>query len=224
MRATLNDTLGKLIESQRMKVRRDDGTYQWQTLPSLFDQLQRYVLRKGGGSSGGGVGRLPISATVVDLLLEISGEASRGIKRLGMSPRESAPANLRGICAELAGREPADRDVKVWDENLHGWISRTRSALGLDPERPRWARGVACPSCEATHAIGSDGVGETRVPALGISWGGPDSDDTYASDLEWKVRAVQCGACEAVWWRGPDLDALVDQMLSANLTRETMVE
>jgi hypothetical protein len=195
VKATLNDTLGKLIESQRMKVRRDDGSVQWQTLPSLFDQLQRYVLRKGAPSSGGGVGRLPISATVIDLLLEISAGASKGIVRLGMSPRESAPANLRGICGELAGRDPSDVQVKIWDENLRGWSSRARTALGLDPERPRWARGVACPSCGELHAIGSDGVGETRVPALGIAWGGPDGDDTYASDLDWKVRAVQCGAC-----------------------------
>jgi hypothetical protein len=209
-----------LIQRQRMKVPRDDGTDTWTTLPSLWEQLERATAYSGTGSGGhGGKARIPISADVVTLVIEIAATLAEAVmEHAGQSKRE-VPGNLRLLASKIVG-DP-DADVPWWINQLEKWRSRAREALRLDPQRPRWARGTRCPECSAA-TITAKHEGETVVrPALSIHWAGPDGED-YSPDDQWRVRAVVCDACSTAWFRGSDLDSLVDQMLRANTARETM--
>jgi len=222
-RPDLHTAVDALIQRTRIKVYREDTQrHIWQTIPSLWEQLETSAMwHSGGGSGAGAFGSRPtISTGVVSLIMDISSAASEGAQEHAGEAKRSVPGNLRAIAAKLMAGNDLDQ-LDWWQTALTKWIRDARAELKLDPVRPRFARGITCPDCGADTAT-TDQDGETvRTPAIAITWTGPD-DDEHHPDTDWKVRAVECRVCSATWWRGPDLDRLVSDMLTANRTRETM--
>ena len=224
-RPDLNTAVDALIQRTRIKVYREDTQKTlWQTIPSLWEQLETSAMWRGGGSGGlGAFGSRPtISTGVVSLLIEIAEAATEGAVEHAGQSRGSVPGNLRAIAATLSSSTDVDQ-VDWWNTAVLKWVRAARHELKLDPNRPQWARGIACPDCGATTASTDQDGEKVRTPAIAITWTGPD-DDNHHADTDWKVRAVECRMCSATWWRGPDLDRLVSDMLQANQTRETMTD
>lgn len=221
MKNTIHDTLGELIERQRIRLYRDDtGRSEWHTLPSLWEQLETSTAYSTGTGGNGGYGsQAPISTDVVALIIDVTRVARYGARNLGEPPLDNTPDNLRRIVAHAAGD-----DADWWHQQIRDWTTRARAALRLDPTRPRWARGVPCPDCGADSARSILDGESVRTPALVVLWADAKSDREYHSDQDWMVRAVECHACGATWWRGGGLDLLVQQVLNWNLTREVLAE
>ncbi len=219
----LNTAVDALIQRTRIKVYREDTQkHIWQTIPSLWEQLEMSAMWRGGGSSGAGTfgSRPTISTGVVSLIIDVSTAASEGAQEHAGKAHRSVPGNLRAIAAKLMVGKDLDQ-LDWWQTSLQRWARDARAELKLDPVRPRFARGIHCPDCGADTAT-TEQDGETvRTPAIAITWTGPD-DDEHHPDTDWKVRAVECRVCAATWWRGPDLDRLVSDMLQANKSREIM--
>lgn len=219
----LHKAIDRLIVRQRVRLWRDGGTAEWHTLPSLWEQLEAATAYQGTGTGGaGGRARLPISADVVSLLIDIATTVSEAVMEHAGETRRNVPGNLRLLATRLTAEHTADDALEWWVDKIRHWTNEATTALRLNPSRPRWARGVHCPDCGA-DTITARQDGETvRRPALSIQWTGPEDDNGYTADDQWMVRAVVCDACSMTWWRGPSMLLLVDQMLTANQTKETM--
>lgn len=234
----LHRAVDALINPTRIRLWRDDThRASWQTVPSLWTQLNSSGKWTGSNNGGRAFGSRPVIATgIVSLIMEIEStitEAStdfgRIITRTSKIPtcycrpykpcpgyilqtERDYPAELRAIAANM----PDQEQVVIWTEILRRWAHIARAELGLNPNRPQWARDSACPECGSKEAT-ADQDGETvRTPALAITWGVPDGEESdYHEDHDYKVRAVECRACSAAWWRGPELDSLVTAMFNA---------
>ena len=220
MKPDINDAVDRLIQRPRTRIPRDDGTWTWKTTPSLWEMLTDSTGCTGGsGGSPSWASRLPISATAVDLVHDITTTCREAAQDLAGKPANGkprdTPADLRAI-APNTGTELA-----WWTEKILTWGAQARNVLHLDPSLPRWVRGTPCPACGATHAHGNDGVETTRIPALGIIW---HDTSTEQHPDNWQVRAVTCAACTETWFRGESMDALVDAMLTANNNHHTMTD
>lgn len=221
-REELHRAVDLFIDRQRIKLRRDGShAVDWQTLPSLWEQLETATMWTGKGEGGGGFGTRPVISTeVVALLIEVSQATSEAAVEFGECSRRHVPQNLRLVAANL----PADDDLLAWWlDTVKRWAREARAALRLDPERPQWARDTKCPECGADSARAMRDGEEVRTPALAINWVGPQ-DDEHHPDSAWKVRAVECRSCGASWFRGSGLDDLVTDLMRKNLEQETLAE
>lgn len=223
---TVGDDLHKAIDAlivrQRLRLYRDGGTAEWHTLPSLWEQLEAATAYQGTGTGGaGGRARLPISADVVSLLIDVATTVSEAVMEHAGETRRNVPGNLRLLATRLDAEKTDDDALEWWVDKIRHWTNAATTALRLNPSRPRWARGVRCPDCGADTVTARQDGETVRRPALTIEWTGPSVED-YGPDSDWLVRAVSCSACSSTWFRGVDLDGLVQQMLTASTTRETM--
>src|SRR6478752_4441498 len=222
----LQDAVAALLDPTRMRVYREDTkNHAWQTIPSIWQQLRtssQWGSQEAGGSKFGS--RPVISTGVVALTIDIRdtvGEAADEIGRRTRTPTNArdTPTELRAVAANLV-----DPDlIGWWTDKIRKWVAEARSTLRLDPPRPKSARGAKCPSC-GQGTVETINDGETiRSPALAIQWAGPQDND-YHPDTEWKVRAVECRACATAWFRGDSMNELIDRMMEANRTQETMTD
>lgn len=232
----LNEALDQLIQGEQKRIIREydrpghktERVSQLSTLPSLWEQLNAATAYQGNGGNSVGKSRLPITAGAVDLVNEITAWAREGLTKLPPTPngkrrdRDDIPSATRAIAADIISTHDEGR-CSDWTKQLREWAGKIRRQLGLDPQHPEWARGTRCPECGARNATTDNGGEEVRTPALAINWSPPDDTTTYPPD-PWIVRAVECRACNKAWFRGADLEQLVDSMLTANRTLETMTE
>ncbi len=212
-REDLHRAVDLFIVRQRIKVRREGAIHvEWQTIPSLWEQLETSAMWSGSGDGGGAFGARPvISVGVVDLLVEVATAATESVVEFAGKSRQNVPANLRAIAANL----PDDADLLgTWEGMLTGWISEAREVLRLEPPHPKWARGICCPDCGADTASAERNGEAIRTPALAVTWTPPDREE-HQPDSAWKVRAVECRACGVTWWRGSGLESLVDDLLAS---------
>lgn len=232
----LNDALDQLIQGEQKRIIREydrpngkvERVSQLSTTPSLWDQLTAATAYQGNGGSSVGKSRLPITAGAVDLVNEVTVWAREGITELPplangkKRDRDDIPGAMRGIAAHIISTRNEGL-CSDWTKKLREWNGKIRRQLGLDPQHPEWARGTRCPECGASNAVTDNNGEEVRTPALAINWAPPEDTTTYPPD-PWIVRAVECRACLHAWFRGADLEQLVDAMLSANRTMETMTD
>lgn len=210
-----------LIAGTKVNLTRDGETVgTWHPLPSLWDQLQDSAQRASGTSGGAKFGSRPVISTgLVSLVMEIDAAGTKAAVELVGHTAGSTPENLRLLC-ELTDAEL----IGWWTERLHQWCAEARNWLGLDPQRSRSVRGVRCPDCGATTAYIHQGGETVRTPALTILWAAPAGDD-YHEGGGWRVQAIECRACGTAWARDYDgMGILIDMMLAANQSRETMAE
>lgn len=229
----LHRAVDALIQPQRIRVYREHThAGEWQTLPSLWDQLTSSGQWSGGNNGGGAFGSRPVISTgVVALIIEIREAITEAatdfgriirirdhtkkctciIPRICDLTRRDYPAEIQAIAANMP-----DPDTAIWwTEHLRKWAGQAKAQLGLNPSRPAWARGTKCPDCGADTAQGEHDGETIRTPALAITWAYPDGEETdYHEDHDYKIRAVECRQCGMCWFRGPDLDALVDAMVN----------
>ena len=217
----IHKAVDALVCTTRIRLYREDTKRgEWQTLPSLWDQLTTSVRWSGGGTGGGAFGSRPVISTgVVALIIEISSTTTEAAVDMIGTTRGNTPDNIRAIAATITDPD----QLTWWTDKLRRWISEARTELRLDPIRPRAARGARCPDCGALHTTTLIDGETVKSPALAITWSGPeDHDHDYHSDDAWKVRAVECRECGMAWWRGDSLSLLIDLMMEANATRETL--
>lgn len=210
-----------LTRPTKVRLYREDTKHgEWQTIPSIWDQLTSSAQWGSGESGSSRFGSRPVISTgVVSLIIEITGAATEAATDLVGRTRGTTPANLQAIAANLTDAE----QIGWWTDQLRSWTGQARNALRLDPSRPRTARGARCPDCGAKSTYTQQDGETVKVPALSITWVGPDDQD-YHEDSAWKVRAVECRECSTAWFRGDSMDTLIDMMMEANRTRETMTD
>lgn len=218
----LFEAIDDLIQRTHIKLWRDGAHHpERHTLPSLWEQLETSIGYSASSGGNGGFGsQSPVSTDVLDLVIEIASSAAEASINLSGENLHNAPDNLRRVASKLAASDGSD-EAQWWADTVTGWCARARTALRLDPARPRWARGIPCPECHADTVSTTKSGEVVRRPALAITWSRPAGDE-YHADSDWMVRAVECGQCGAVWHRGGGLDVLVEQMLVWNATRETL--
>jgi hypothetical protein len=219
----LHRAVDALVQGERIQITREDKTVEHKPVPSLWEQLEDAVPYSGSGGSAVAKSKPPITTGVVALLIEISDAATEGVNDLVGENRRNTPANLRAVAATLAGLNDLDLTA-WWTEKLREWVRKARELLRLDPDRPRYARGTACPQC-GNKSVATVVDGETvRTPALAINWAPPEQHTTrHAADTDWLVRAIECRACDATWFRGDSLSIFTDALL-ASQTQETMAD
>jgi len=110
---------------------------------------------------------------------------------------DDLPANLRQVAlAVVATRDTTQVDALA--DKVHRWVRSCESALALDEEgtETRGLRGFPCPDCR-TAWVDRDTDGDAvRDPAV------------VAVFRDHKVRNFTCRACQSLWWRGDDMEAL----------------
>lgn len=242
----MQEALDRLILPTRVQITRDDAKKEWRTVPALWNQLLRSAGWSGSNSGGGAFGSRPvISAGAVDLIIEIATAVSERAEEIGRttwvkelvctctpyracqgntwrSVRHNTAVELRAIAADFVSERP-DADVfSWWVEAIIKWERDIKTTLGLNPALPRNLRKTTCPNCMASMVQVKDGSGEAvRTSALTVAWTCPPGQQ-HNADTDWTVRAIECLHCGHAWFRGSDLEELVDQIIKDNLTRETM--
>lgn len=213
----LHNAINTMIETTRVRLHREDtGKVEWQTIPSLWTQLEDSVSWTGGGSSGGGAYRTrPTIATgVVSLMIEIATAATEGAMTFGDN-RKTVPGNLRAIAASLPNWVSDRREDRIiwWTESIRKWVHAMKIELRIEPDLPRNLRGTRCPDCGASTITTGEGDDKVRSTALTIVWATPQGDG-HKADTDWTVRAIECRVCEAAWFRGDSMNTLMATMLA----------
>ena len=227
---TIIEAVDQLVYGKRILLFRDEtGRNIRGDVPSLIEQLEAAVSREGRTQgSGGSQSRPPIAVGVASLLIEISTTAARVVKEAHGKHLHNVAENLKRLAADRANLPAGDEDLEYWIDQLNTWTAKARTALGIEPKYPAGLRGIPCPTCGADSVGGHDDVGEsTRVPALQFDWSQQreTADDELPADRT--VRAVVCRMCGATWWAGEQfyqLQAQIEQVIAANLTRETLAQ
>lgn len=191
-----------LTNPRRERVDRDNGRGEWITLPSLFDQLTEAV-QSGPGSGGHGRqgSRPPLDVECVSLLLDIAGAVADACRGLELKRTFDTPEDLRSVVSRLI-REPDSGDEQDWwVTQIRAWCGQIRATISSDPDRPWELHDVPCPECGARTTHSNNDTERVRRPAITVWWS------------RGYVRAVECRVCTAVWYRGTDLETLVERML-----------
>jgi hypothetical protein len=190
-----------LTKPHRQRLERDNGSTEWVEIGSLLDQLTEAV-QSGSGESGRGVqgSRPPLDVACVSLLIDIAEAVREACRGFDIKRQFDTAKDLRRLASRLVAEQDNDDEIDWWVDALHGWCRHIRSAISIDPDRSWRLHGVPCPDCRTMHILENDDGQAVRRPAIHVIW---------ASGL---VRAIQCQACEATWYRGTSLDALVGQI------------
>jgi hypothetical protein len=210
--ADLFKALGAFVNPTRVRIYRDGETEgDWHVIPSVWAQLAGSSQTGSGQGGAARYGSRPVISTpVVALIIAVETAVTEACMELVGGVRRDIPDGLRAVCATIKD----DDQVGWWTDQLRDWTAQARGHLHLDPDRPRSARGARCPACQAKDAQMRHEGETVRMPALAITWVGPEDDGAHHADAEWRVRAVECRACHTAWWRGSDLDNLVEAMMA----------
>lgn len=189
----------RLTSPTREKLERDQGATQWVRLPSLFDQLVEAV-QSGRGSEGHGrqASRPPLDIACVSLLIEIAEAVADAMRSYERNRTFHTPTDLRSVASSVVADPDGDQDW--WTEQIQSWCGQIRAVISNDVDRPWHLHGVACPECAAIHVTNPEDGELVRRPAVVVTW------------ARGYVRAVECRMCGAVWYRGSDLERLVEKI------------
>jgi hypothetical protein len=195
-----------LTKPRTVRLLRDGAPSDWAHLPSLWAQLVEAVAT---GSEQGGGGRssryrtpanldcLELATTIRDITLDaLAGHAEKPVTHPGPPAVVRVPESLRRLASVVVGVGEDDL-TGWWTYRIGSWGRQITTVLRLtERPQPRRVRDTACPLCHATHVILTTPEGLERVPALLV-----DFQDQL-------IRAAECSACGASWFRGDQLDAL----------------
>lgn len=207
MTAELWGAVDGLTKPYRQRLERDGGATEWVQVGSLLEQLTEAV-QSGAGDSGPGVqgSRPPLDVACVSLLIEISDAVRDGCRGFDIKRRFDTAADLRQLASRLTREQDNTDEIAWWVEALRGWCSRIRATISSDPDRSWRLHGIPCPDCSTRYVHEWDDGQKLRRPAIHVIW---------SNGL---VRAIQCNACAATWYRGTDLDDLCARLLNQQTT------
>lgn len=177
---------------------------------SLWSQLQRSAAHEGASAGRPSArSRVPISMTVVSLVIEVSAATAEAAEEHGRRSYD-VPADLTTILLGMI--RSADRDVcDWWTDQIRDWIVRAQVALGLAPPGTRWIRGADCPCCDSCWASARVDGELVRTPALAVVWA--------TEPTGWRVDSIHCRACGASWTRQDESLAALAVSLLTHLER-----
>jgi hypothetical protein len=192
----------------------------WATIPSLWEQST--IALHGGEVQASGHGSKPLrERSIADLdLMEIRSlirdttrreleqrnvpvPATRDRRQADFDPGEIRTLASKVIAEGNSTIAHATTDgLDWWRHRFEQWgrLLETYLRTAEHAARPVRLRNAPCPDC-GTRQVRVDVDGEAVVvPAIVI-----DFRDGY-------IRAAECSACGAAWFRGPDLQALADAL------------
>lgn len=201
----------RLTNPYRQRLERDNGTHEWVSMSSLFDQLSDAV-QTGAGTQAHGVqgSKPPLDTACLSLLIEIAEAVADACRSLTVRRSFDTPTDLRAVVSEMGRRTDDGDEQDWWVGQLNSWCGQIRAAISSDPDRPWQLHNVACPDCAARTVPVADAGETVRRSAVLVTWS------------RGYVRAVECRACGAVWYRGADLDRLVEQMMGRRDTPDSL--
>lgn len=238
----LHQAVDRLTRPRHHKIERWQGGHDWVTVAPLWQLLEQADSSRSGKDRGTQGSRPPADLEVIELRATIRDIIVDALAGHDLKPhttgvtRQQREAAAHQRQAELTYRLPAgypptttpapltvdvpasirqlattiatvgDEDLTAWWRyRVDSWCRQITHALHLtDDPQPRRIRDTACPTCQATHVtVTTDGESE-RVPALLIDFAG-----AY-------IRAAECSACGASWFRGAALAELADTLNNTN--------
>jgi hypothetical protein len=184
----------------------------WATIPSLWEQST--IALHGGEVQASGHGSKPLrERSIADLeLMEIRALIRDTTRRLleqrGVRTGQHAngravdfdPDEMRALASKVTAENATQHEW--WQYRFEQWgrLLETYLHAAERQARPVRLRNAPCPDC-GTRQVTVDVDGEQVVaPPIVI-----DFRDGY-------IRAAECSACGAAWFRGPDLQALADAL------------
>lgn len=198
----------RLTNSYRQRLERDHGQQEWVRMASLLDQLTEAVQSGAGSREGSGVegSRAPLDVACLSLLFDITETIRDAMRSFDVKRTFDTGRDLRALVSRLTREPDSDEEQEWWVGRVNGWCGQIKATISSDPDRPWQLHNVPCPECRAkTVTVAEDGE-EVRKAAVLVTW---------SREL---VRAVECRACGAVWYRGTDLETLVERMLARHDT------
>ena len=211
--AALWAAVDALTQPRQIRLTRDNGQHDWTQTPSLWQQLTD-ALPTGQEQGTGGHSssyRTPISVDCLDLRTDIHTTVLDALHGHDQHPRRNGiaidiPASIRHLASIVIATNDDDL-THWWTWRITHWSQKIIITLGVErPPQPRRIRDTPCPLCHATHITLKGADGPQRVPALLID---------FADGL---IRAAECGACSAAWFRG---DPLLDLGVALTTRRQT---
>jgi hypothetical protein len=170
-------------------------------MPSLLQQLAEAVVSGAGGHGRGKQGsRPPLDIAAMSLMLEIVSCVREALIGFDRKPDPDTGESVRDLASELL-RHPDEADaVDWWTSQFRSWGGQIRAAISSDPDRPTRLWGVACPECSVKFIPEIRDGEQVKRPAVFVHWNRK------------LLQAIECSACTASWFRGEQLDQLVDRM------------
>lgn len=179
------------------------ATAPWGTIPSLWDQSSNALThgnetqeRPGGNQAE----RAPCDIDLMEIRAIIRETTELELFRRHQPRTGDVPQRIRRLAATVITHEPAE--LWWWEYRFASWARLLATYLrALDASvKPVRLRNSACPLCKTRQVTVESDYGPVVVPALVI-----DFRDGY-------VRAAECSACGASWFRGEDLMTLADTL------------
>ena len=205
--AALWAAVDALTQPRQIRLTRDNGQHDWTQTPSLWTQLTDAIPTGQEQGTGGHSSsyRIPISVDCLDLRTDIHTTTLDALHGHDQHPVRNGiaidiPASIRHLASIVAATNDDDL-IRWWTHRINTWARQITTVLRLEAQpQPRRIRDTPCPLCHATHITLTTPDGPQRVPALLID---------FADGL---IRAAQCGACAAAWFRGDQLHTLADAL------------
>lgn len=208
----VHDAVDRLIQTQRLKLRREDGSVETQTIPSLWDTLITSGAWTGAGLGGAFRSSPPIATPVFDLRKQIEDVTLDAAEKLADPPaqriarlkdelRHHNPDDGQGAAAltdQILNRQRRiipdslravtahltdELETETWRKRILGWVAQIKEKLELEPAHPKTVPGVACPNCNATDVQTERDGEKTLVPALSIVWAAPPEDEYRPANI-----------------------------------------
>jgi hypothetical protein len=209
MSAELWAAVDGLTRPVRQRLERDGGGSEWANMPSLLAQLIEAVQTGAGGSGKGKQeSRPPLDIACMSLLLEIAGDIAEACRSFDIKRDFDIEKDLRHLASAVTAVPDNGDEIDWWTERVRRWCGQIRATISSDPDRSWRLHGVPCPDCGTKHVTEQQNGETLRTPVIQVKW------------VRGLVRYIQCQACEAVWYRGADLEQLAERLLARATTRE----
>jgi hypothetical protein len=190
------------------------ATARWATIPSLWDQATAALV---GGEIGGSGSkplreRSPADLDLMEIRAIIRDMTRHELHARGHKTAKGPdgldvpfdPSEIRTL-ASLAIQKDGPEQMWWWEYRFDQWGRLLENYLHAAEHvaKPVHLRNTACPLCAARQVVSDDEGDDGRkvVPALVVDF----SQDGY-------VRAAECLACGAAWFRGEQLEELAEQV------------
>lgn len=184
---------------------------------SLWDQATQALatgMDEGGGSplrerSPADLALMEIRGIIRDTTrMELEKRAVKTRYTTHGRPADFNQNEIRSLASRvIADSEP---DLEWWEYRFAQWARLLQTYLHAHEHQPKSVRlrNSPCPACRTRQITIESDNGPIVVPAILIDF------------RDGMVRAAECTACGATWFRGPDLEALAEELCNPPRSQE----